>query len=544
MKKLFTLCILALACVNIMAQKDTIFLTTGKYYICNVLDANSKYVEYKSVAFSSEIESIGRGERAGQYPDVIHKKNGFNVQCRILEEVGNRVYYQKLVATKFVTSIHKANGQVVAVANFSDYNNPEYAQPVREQEQTQPLAQNTQVINQEVFRPNEPVQPVQPAQPVQPVQPVQVAQPIQPVQVAQPVQPVQAVQPISVQPAASEPVQTDGLDRITMVDGATFAGTVISITPNEIQFIKANSNNTLITYPISQVSNINYSNGIISELRPIEAKQPELEEYVPQQPVAEEKNEKTQKYKFGLSIGFGLKRTSIVGPDYDKTGNETVSKYTYATMPYFVSDWTYIGKDPFKAKFTPSVNIGFLYNPEFKYGIGVKTGLNFEMDFQSYTVKRSNYTYKANWFGTNLSIPLQFSYRYEFNVGEGLSLLAYTGPVFDFGLTAGGRWTSTYNETKESSQMIWYDTNAKKQTNFYTQLNADDKKQYIGFNVLWGWGVGIQYDRFRFTIGEEFGMINHANMYINNDVKEYYTLWKQWSIKTHKPIQATLTVMF
>lgn len=129
--------------------------------------------------------------------------------------------------------------------------------------------------------------------------------------------------------------------------------------------------------------------------------------------------------------------------------------------------------------------LGLVVQPEFKYGIGIKTGMNFEIGHDIY---KGNVTNDLEVIDINMSFPLQLSYRME--VYKGLSLMVFTGPTFDFGLYA--------------SEKIG-GTRYKNSRNLY-QYTYEMYHHYQGFNCLWGIGAAIQYKGLRFTINGDYGM--------------------------------------
>lgn len=237
-----------------------------------------------------------------------------------------------------------------------------------------------------------------------------------------------------------------------------------------------------------------------------------------------------------------------------------------------------------KAKQWPSRNYstciqaGLTFNPEFKYGIGLKTGLLYECaiynggdqtefaySWQTQSGKKkvtSSYSEKtsSSYVSSDhaLSIPLQISWRVE--VYKELSLFIYTGPVIDVHL---GTYTesyssgSTYQSSTSSTTHTWSEEAYYKGYNNYSTIMSSKvtykkdgktisskshgwKEEKVSnplstrCNVLWAVGAGIQWKGLRLTIGGQFGM---NNMVINkkNGIQ---------SMKIDKPFEISLSYLF
>jgi len=148
---------------------------------------------------------------------------------------------------------------------------------------------------------------------------------------------------------------------------------------------------------------------------------------------------------------------------------------------------------------TPAMRVGMTMNPTFKYGLGIRTGLFLEYGREVYSGRTAH--------DITLSVPAQISYRYE--IIPKLSVMLYTGPIFDFGAYMGIQGDDT---------------------NYYGYKTDGSGKGYSGFNCLWGIGAGIQWDRLRLDLGGDFGMVNKSG-------ESYYKL--NWN----KPFYITLTCL-
>ena len=163
---------------------------------------------------------------------------------------------------------------------------------------------------------------------------------------------------------------------------------------------------------------------------------------------------------------------------------------------------------------TPVMRVGLTMNPTFKYGIGLRTGIFLEYGRE--VVKDGGETNKGQivdvvGHDVNLSVPVQISYRYE--IIPKLSIMLYTGPIFDFGAYC------ALNYGGESSE------------NLYSENIYSGEPGYSGFNCLWGIGAGVQWDRLRLDVGGDFGMVNK---YPSGEA----------TLNWNKPVYVTLTCFF
>lgn len=199
-----------------------------------------------------------------------------------------------------------------------------------------------------------------------------------------------------------------------------------------------------------------------------------------QQPAEHNKSwrfEPSEKHDFGFTFGYLTKNIKYDG-----------DKYSFL-----------LGQ---KDKMAHGFQAGFLANPTFKYGLGLRTGFLLEYvrektddeDILYYLYYSSYYIEEAEFHDIAFSIPMQLSFRME--VARNFSILAYTGPVFDFEVCA-------VNEVKTR-----YDGEDKETSNYKGET----------FNCLWGIGAGIQYKAMRLDVGSQFGMVDKHEQKWNKPV--------------------------
>ena len=165
-----------------------------------------------------------------------------------------------------------------------------------------------------------------------------------------------------------------------------------------------------------------------------------------------------------------------------------------------------------KAKQSAALQIGLTWSPEFRYGIGLQTGLYYEMSYQSKTMSEAGVSVKGSLSDHNLSIPLRVQWRYE--IVPDWSVFVYTGPSFDIGV--GGKIKQSGEAFGESAS--------------FEESIYDKEYGFRRFNMLWGVGAGVRWKFLQLRIGGDWGLLNI------NRMDEKVTL--------SKPLHVTLSYMF
>ena len=296
-------------------------------------------------------------------------------------------------------------------------------------------------------------------------------------------------------------------DIIVLNDATKIDAKILEVSDTEVRYKKANNlNGPTFVQKTNTINVVIYENGETQMFnQPVQQtvvyqQQPEQQSNQPEQ--AQTTNSKklqfnpqpSDNYIVGLTVGYAGRQMKIDGDKY----------------PLWMGE---------KNKMTSGFMFGLTVNPTFKYGIGLRTGLF--LNYSRESEKDHGETYYFN--DVTLSMPLQISYRYE--IIKKLSVMLYTGPVFDFGAFA--------------NTNIWeYEYDIAKNDNLYTPEvweRFSGNKKYIGFNCSWGIGAGIQWDRLRLDIGGEFGMVNKCkDMYDHTET----------TLKWNKPIYVMLTCFF
>ena len=125
---------------------------------------------------------------------------------------------------------------------------------------------------------------------------------------------------------------------------------------------------------------------------------------------------------------------------------------------------------------SPAWTVGLYWAPEFKYGLGIQTGIY--ADFASDSYK------DISVFDCNVSIPVRVQYRYA--ILNNFSVFVFTGPGFDMGLA--------YN----------VDIDGHPEDGFSLYDTADISR----FNLTWGFGAGLRWNGLQIMFTSDWGLLN------------------------------------
>lgn len=283
-------------------------------------------------------------------------------------------------------------------------------------------------------------------------------------------------------------------DVIILRSSVRIDGKIESISNTELRYKKANNltGPTFIT-PLADVSLIILENGEVLSYTDVKteptnnsttlAKKDKIAVAKSPQTTVQNKTKRnltpSDRTLMGVSVGFALRQTDIQeGP-----------KTRYVFMPTY--------------------QLGYIFQPEFKYGLGVKTGVDFEFG------GNNEYRSKQSIINISMSIPLQGSYRCEWS--NGLSTLFYTGPIFDFGM------------------LMKIKVGAQPYSEAYNLYSDGYYGGYEGFNCLWGFGIAAQHNRWRFAFDAGVGIVHTI-----------YGGYRYFSINgfNHKPMTLSIAYMF
>ncbi len=255
----------------------------------------------------------------------------------------------------------------------------------------------------------------------------------------------------------------------------------------------------------------------------------------------------------GFTVGYVSSQVKISdGNETDKFGLFGETKLDKETK----KDIKEMEKEGYKVNYpdrnySTGLQVGLTFNPEFVYGIGLKTGLLYECAIYNYSssYSKKDYSEKSSSVDSDhaMSIPLQISWRVE--VYDELSLFLYTGPVFDIHL---GQYSHSSYSAKDDDANYSVDTYTKGapySKTYYTKtvVKDDGDKDDSGWedfenepsmtrlNVAWAVGAGIQWKGLRLTVGGQFGMNNLLLPDFRDD---------DYSYKLNKPFEISLSYMF
>lgn len=131
-----------------------------------------------------------------------------------------------------------------------------------------------------------------------------------------------------------------------------------------------------------------------------------------------------------------------------------------------------------------ALKIGLTVTPEFKYGIGIQTGIFYELTAASHRDRSEGY--KVSMSEHSLDIPLRVQYRYE--IIRDLSVFLYTGPEFEIGLA----YTMKEKADEETDRVSLY----------------GDEMPWRRFRMYWGVGAGIQWKYLQLRMGGDWGLLS------------------------------------
>lgn len=163
-----------------------------------------------------------------------------------------------------------------------------------------------------------------------------------------------------------------------------------------------------------------------------------------------------------------------------------------------------------KRSTTPGLLVGFTATPEFKYGIGIQTGLTYELYRDVYVDKAEEYRRSAIEHSAN--IPLRVQYRYE--IIRDLSVFLYTGPAFE--VAFGGVSKVKDGDETETIKLDGPDG-----------IYSDGG--YRRFQMYWGFGGGVQWKNLQLRMSGDWGITDlRPKKYHDSDT--FYTRNKPFSI--------------
>lgn len=190
---------------------------------------------------------------------------------------------------------------------------------------------------------------------------------------------------------------------------------------------------------------------------------------------------------FGISVGLVTKQIT----------------FDEETYPWMILNQLATGE--LTKKSSPSFRVGLSWSPEFRYGIGLQTGIYYELSTDSYSYNDNSITETSEKISIdehNLSIPLRIQWRYE--IIRDLSIFIYTGPSFDFSVA--------YN-AKVSISMPDMNINETEKVNVY-----NDDSDLNRFNMLWGVGAGVRWKFLQLNIGGDWGLTSIFKSTAGDDI--------------------------
>lgn len=280
-------------------------------------------------------------------------------------------------------------------------------------------------------------------------------------------------------------------DIIVTKDSERIDAKIIEVTDTEVSYKRTDyKEGPTFVLKTSDISSIIYSNGAVQTF----ASQNEIvrgggEIKFNPEPI-------TRKRPFGLSVGYVSKQCDNMGLKFP---------------------WVYCGYNETK-KSTPALRVGLWYAPEFGYGIGLQTGIYYELSHSHYEgpiYDDSGYPLvglaDVSLMEHNLSIPLRIQYRYE--IIPDLSVFIYTGPSFDFSVA--------YDATMTIGTLT-------EKVSYYSKVEEELGFSFNRYNILWGVGAGIRWKGLQLTLGGDWGLTNLVKGYSGTRLNKPFSISLQY----------------
>ena len=130
------------------------------------------------------------------------------------------------------------------------------------------------------------------------------------------------------------------------------------------------------------------------------------------------------------------------------------------------------------------------------------------------------------------TIELPIDWQYKFEVAQKTYLIVFTGPTIQYNF-----YYKTTNYVKDFNPKTGTKEETQNKYNHYSvDLDGDDNKDFTPFNIQWGVGLGVQYERYFIRANYDFGIYNHfRDSYYDSSVESltHYNRGRldQWSVR-------------
>lgn len=186
----------------------------------------------------------------------------------------------------------------------------------------------------------------------------------------------------------------------------------------------------------------------------------------------------------------------------------------------------------------PGLKAGLVYETSFVKGLGMQLGLNYTFGTKQGKELGGNsagttFKTKEDWFIHQVELPIYLQYKFE--VAKETFLVLYTGPTAEMGIGF-----SKNNISKRPNTSTGKIEESVSKLNLYERMysaaadpdNDGIADHYQRFNLTWGVGAGLQYQRYFLRGGYDFGIFNPYSDHYNNltDFRRKGRL-DQWSLK-------------
>ncbi len=336
-------------------------------------------------------------------------------------------------------------------------------------------------------------------------------------------------------------------DVILCKDSSRLEVNITEVTPKEIKYKKVSTpDGPIFVLPKSEIRSITYSDGEVWQ-NPRYAENKTTRQRTS---FAKKESNYEPKIKFtptpvgkkhivGLTVGYISKQSmALVDGKREGDGGTWLAYADPEEGDYFIPEG--------EKEYTEALAVGLTITPEFKYGIGIQTGVYYEYS----TTSQKSYETKGDYNQSVetkqrlsdhvLAIPLRLQYRYE--IIPDLSVFFYTGPKFEIGLSSKYRYTKGGYTTEgvvdwepgenlgDRPDVTYGDKYIEGETKEVERYKSEYGLRRYRF--MWGVGAGVQWKYLQFRLGGDWGLSNVAR---NTDYGKYTIV---------EPINLCLTYLF
>lgn len=200
-----------------------------------------------------------------------------------------------------------------------------------------------------------------------------------------------------------------------------------------------------------------------------------------------------------------------------------VFSVTYGIEVGYAQDWQHSNTDSYPDTYFHGGRVGATFDFNLPYHLTLQTGLRYQLTyghnlqhFRSVNNENAREEYlDHNILKHTLMVPVYATYTQK--LWRQLALWFYTGPEFSVGIAQQDNIKGNISEATDK----WLQTSGI-MTESYDKYAANELAR---FNMQWGLGGGLQWDKYRLLSGYSFGLNNlvkgHQTLYANSHMWEW-----------------------